>query len=84
VPRGFKRFPFAEKRRKRWSMLRRWADLAKRELHELGPELRLRQILTLLMALRSRSLWFRAFTLASWVYRARKARRRAGRWANRR
>jgi hypothetical protein len=79
VSRGFERFPFAEKRRKRWSMLRRWVGVAQREIHELGSELRPSQILALLMALRSRSLWFRAFTIASWFYRARKVRRRAKR-----
>ena len=84
MPHHFERFPFAENRKTRWRRVRDWAEFAKRELHELGPELRPSQILALLAALRSRSLWFRAFTIASWFYRARRARRAKARARGRR
>jgi hypothetical protein len=79
VPRGFERFPFTENRKNRWRSLRDWIAFAEGDLRALNSELRPSQILTLLVALRSSSPWFRAFLIGRWIYRVRKARRRAAR-----
>ena len=65
--------PFAEKRKKRWQVLR----TVIRNIDHIRRELEWHEVVALLAALRSPSKWIKLLSVAKWIHRTHKARRRA-------
>lgn len=67
-----RKLPFAKRREKRWQMLR----TALGNFHDLRRELPWHEIAGLLVALRSPYKWMRLLSVAKWLHRTHKTRRR--------
>lgn len=65
--------PFSEKRKKRWQLL--GSTLGK--FDHLRRELQWHEIVGLLVALRSPYKWVKLFSVAKWLHRTHKTRRRS-------